>query len=119
MIIQDILFNCRYSKTRSTPDQTIASDASGKEGFGFLDCSSHDFGWRIWSREELENAMRDKEASSTFLEITAIVFAIASLARPRTAIRVICDSAPAVFALERRYCRSSKLAQAYIIGIDN
>jgi hypothetical protein len=105
--------------TRTTkPDLIIYSDASGTEGFGFLETNSLRFGSEKWNAEDLKDAHREKESSSTFLEILAIATSIRSLAKEHMAIEVRCDSQPAVYALERRYYRGAEQGQNIIIGLD-
>src|SRR5207248_11347655 len=89
------------------PDLIIYSDASGTEGFGFLEIQSRRFGSEKWKAEDLKDAHREKESSSTYLELLAIAIAIRSLAKKHVAIEVRCDSQPAVYALERRYYRGA------------
>ena len=63
-------------------------------------------------------ASRESKTSSTFLEILAIGIAIKSLAKKNTAVEIICDSQPALFALERRYYKGAIEGQNIIIGLD-
>ena len=73
------------------PDLIIYSDASGTEGFGFLEIQSLRFGTGKWKVEDLKDAHREKESSSTYLEILAIAIAIRSLAKKHMAIEVRCQ----------------------------
>jgi ribonuclease HI len=108
-----------YIATSTTqPDMIIYSDASGSKGFGYLDLNSLQYGFGKWSQKDLKQAHRESKTSSTFLEILAIAIAIKSLGKKNTAVEIICDSQPAVFALERRYYKGAIDGQNIIIGLD-
>ena len=107
-----------HATSTTQPDMTIYSDASGSKGFGYLDLNSLQYGFGKWSQKDLKQAHRESKTSSTFLEILAIGLAIKSLGKKNTAVEIICDSQPAVFALERRYYKGAIDGQNIIIGLD-